>query len=72
MHSGNKTNPRKKPAGRFWYDLIKSIFIAIKMTRIDNALLSCIYKDYKSFLDFETDDILLATYNIIFFERLTK
>ena len=38
----------------------------------DHAVFSWFYKNYKYFLDVETDDILMATENILFFERLTQ
>ena len=47
----------KKPSGKLWYDLLKSIFIVIKMNRrsSEHAVFSWVYKNYKSFFDFETD-----------------
>ena len=41
-------------------------------TSYDHAIFSWLYKAYISLLDVETDDILMATDNIIFFERLTQ
>ena len=38
----------------------------------DHALLSWVYRNYKSLLAVETDEILMATENIISFERLTQ
>ena len=38
----------------------------------DHSVLSWVYKTYKSFLAVETDDILMATDNIIFFEIITQ
>ena len=64
----------KKPAVKFWYELLKSIFITVKMIKrsSEHAVLSCVYNNYESFLDVETDDILMATENIICFETITK
>ena len=46
-----------KPAGEFWYELLKSIFITVKMIKrsSEHAVLSCVYNNYESFLDVETD-----------------
>ena len=38
----------------------------------DHAVLSLVYKTYKSFLAVEIDDILMQIENIIWFERLTQ
>ena len=74
MHSGNKTNPRKKSYEKFWYDLLKSIFVTVKIIRIssDHAVLSWVYNNYKSFLGVETYYILLETHNSICFEILMQ
>ena len=63
-----------KPAGKFWYDLLKSIFITVKMIRSssDHAVFSWVYNNYKLFLAVETDDILMETDNIICFEIITQ
>ena len=46
-----------KPAGKFWYDLLKSIFITVKIIRSssDHSVLSLIYINYKSFPAVDTD-----------------
>ena len=63
-----------KPAGKFWYGLIKYIFITIKIIRSssDHVVFTWVYNNYKSFLAVETDDILLAIENGICFEILTQ
>ena len=38
----------------------------------DYAIFSWVYKTYKSFLAFETDDILMAIVNIIWFEIIAQ
>ena len=49
MNSGNKVNTGNKPDRKFWYDLLESIFITLKMIRSssDNVVLSWVYKNYK-------------------------
>ena len=44
-----KETQGKKPAGKLWYDLLKSILITVKMTIIssDNSVFSWVYKNYK-------------------------
>ena len=61
-----------KPAVKLGYDLLKSFFITIKIIRrsSNHAVVSWVYKNYKSFLNVEIDDILMAIENRIFFERL--
>ena len=63
MHSVIKSIQGTKPAGKLWYDLLKSIFINVKMIRIssDHAIFSWVFNTYKSFLAVETDDILMET-----------
>ena len=63
-----------KPAGKLWYDLLKSIFITVKIIRLssDHAVLSWVLKNKKSLLYVETYYILMTTENIICFERLTE
>ena len=63
MHTKIKSIQNTKPAGKFWYNLLKSIFITVKMIRIssDHAVFEWLYKTYKYFLAAETDDILMAT-----------
>ena len=50
-----------QPAGKFWYDLLKLIFITVKMIRssYDHDLFSWVYKTHKSFLAVETYYILM-------------
>ena len=57
----------KKPARKLWYDLLKSIFITVKMilSSSGRAIFSWVYNNYKSFLALEIDDIIMATENII-------
>ena len=64
----------KKPAVKFWYELLKSIFITVNIIRIssDNDVLSWVYKNYRSFLAVKTHDILLETQNRNIFERLMQ
>ena len=33
LHSSHQINTREKPAGNFWYDLLKYIFVTFKMIR---------------------------------------
>ena len=49
MNSGNKVNTGNKPDRKFWYDLLESIFITLKMIRSssDNVVLSWVYNNYK-------------------------
>ena len=63
-----------KLAGKFCYDLLKSIFVAVKMIRssYDHILFPCIYINYKYFLMLKTDDSLMSTQNRIFFLRLMR
>ena len=72
LHSSNKINPRGKTAGKFWYDLLKSIFVKVKLIRIsyNHAVFSWVYMNCKYFLAVETDGILVATHNMIFSGRL--
>ena len=47
MYLVDKINPRNKSYGKFWYDLLKSIFIAVKLSE---ALLIMMYShEYKKF-----------------------
>ena len=36
MHSRNKINPKKYPAGKLWYDLLKPIFVTLKIIKISS------------------------------------
>ena len=38
----------------------------------DNAVLSWVYNNYKSFFSVEADDILMATEKITYFERVIQ
>ena len=64
----------KKPAGEFFYDLLKYVIITFKIIRIssDHAVFSRTYKTYKPILALETYDILMATQNNICFKRPTQ
>ena len=75
MHSGENSIQGTKPDGKLWYDLLKSIFVTVKIAgrSSDHSVFWLVYKNYKSSLSIETNDILLATENIyIFFEGLTQ
>ena len=74
LHSYRKSMQVTKTAVKFWYDLIKYIFIKVNIIRIfsGHAVFSYIYKNYKYFLAVETYDILMATHIQIFFERLMQ
>ena len=45
INSINQINPRKKLAGKFWYELIKPIFITVKTIRssFNHAVFSWVY-----------------------------
>ena len=70
MHSKNQINPTEKTDRKFWCDLLKSIFIIVKMIRSssDHSVFSWVYMNYKSLFYVEIDDILIATQNSILFE----
>ena len=74
LHLINQINTRNKTCLKFCYDLLKSIFITVKMIRSssDHAVFSWIYKNYEYFLAVKTDDIFMETQNIIFFEILMQ
>ena len=44
-----KKNQETKPSGKLWYDLLKSIFITVKIIRsyYNNTVFSCLNKNYK-------------------------
>ena len=52
-----------KPAGKFYYELLKSIFIVVEIIRIssDHAIFHCTCQTYKSILEAEIYDILMDT-----------
>ena len=56
-----------KPAGKLWYDLLKSIFITVKMiiSSSDHAMFSWVYNNNKPIIYVEIDDILMETENKI-------
>ena len=56
------------------YDLFKSILITVEVIRSssEHSVFLCKYITYKTIFEVETDDILVATQNIICFEILTK
>ena len=47
-----------KPAGKFYYELLKSIFIVVEIIRIssDHAIFHCTCQTYKSILEAEIYD----------------
>ena len=58
MHQAIKSIQGTKPDEKFWYELLKSIFINVKIIRSssNHYVFSCVYKQYKSFPSVETDD----------------
>ena len=74
IHSVKCINPRKKPAGKIWHELLEPIFITVKIIRSysDHVVFLWVYNNHKYILAVETDDIILTTENIICFERLTQ
>ena len=74
ISSDNQINSEGKYAVNFWYDLIKSIFIKVKIIRSssEHAVFSWIYNLYKYFIAIETDYIPMATHNRVCFERLMQ
>ena len=50
------------------------MFITVKIIRSssDHAVFSWVYINYKFFLVYDTDDIIMATHNIICFEILMQ
>ena len=71
LYSSNQINSGKI-CWKFWYDLLKYIFITVKMiiSSSGHDLFSWIYNNYKYFLSVETYDILMETQNMICFEKL--
>ena len=69
-----KSNRITKTDEKFWYGLLKSIFITVKIIRrsSDHAVISWVYMNYKLFLDVETYDIIMETQNRICFGTLIQ
>ena len=70
----NQINPSGETGGNFWYDLIKSFFITVKMKSSSSYHTVFIwnYKTYKYILAIEIDVIFMATQHRICFERLNQ
>ena len=64
----------KGKRGKFWYDLITSIFITVEIIRSssDHYIFTWNYHTYNYILAVKTHTILMATHHSIRFERLTQ
>ena len=74
MPTSNQVISRHKTYWKICYELLKSIFIIVKIIRSssDHSVFSWVNNTYKYLFDVEIYDILIATENIICFERLKQ